>query len=154
MNTNEFQKDHELLKKKRRISGPFSAPYEKFRYDLLPQPSYSGGNRYNHTNIFTGILQSILTVINDLNTIIDQFSESFSFLTADQVFKLMSLLERCEFELQDLLSIFNMTYHEFPFNRESKQKLLNEITQSLLLFQQKLQYQDRIYSSAFVDVKT
>ena len=79
----------EIKEKRERIVGPFSAPYEKFRYDLLPQPTYSGGNRYTHTNIFTGILQSILTVMNDLNTIIDQFSDSFNFLTADQVFKLM-----------------------------------------------------------------
>jgi hypothetical protein len=114
-----------------------------------------GEASYHHSGMFAGILKNILAVIDDASTLLVDISQAFDFLNKEQVFRLTTLLNRSKDELSTLLFLFeNFVTHSFVFNRQTKQRMLEEVAEGYNKMYGKLTSMADMYSPAYVRMKT
>jgi hypothetical protein len=114
-----------------------------------------GAASYHHSGMFAGILKNVLVVVDDTSAALEEVAQAFNFLNKEQVFRLKNLLNRSKDELSTLIYLFdNIVTHSFIFNRQSKQKMLEEVTVGYNKMYGKLKSMADMYSPAYVQMKT
>ena len=102
--TNQDRDDNRMRTPGRRRGRAFSPNPINIR---SPQGLSGGAIIYQHSGMFAGILKNMLTVLQDISTILVDMANSFDFLNKEQVFRLMTLLKRAKAEFSSLVSTFD-----------------------------------------------
>lgn len=119
-----------------------------------PQGLSGGAIAYQHSGMFAGILKNMLTVLQDISSILVDMANSFDFLNKEQVFRLATLLKRAKNEFTSLVYTFdNLVTHSYMYNRKTKETMLIEVQETLEKAFGKLGSMINMYSPAFVRMK-